>query len=1105
MKLVTRFLSRIWLATLLSVAAPAVVLANCADFQNLNRDGLAGYDIATVQTGLRAALENNSSGLRDAWLGPVTRGALAELCQRVPRAGNGPDIAQTLDLATDYGTLSALVPEWRSIALDPDRLSQITTSNSASNIALRLAAGPQMAAAMLTDVPAPADCTALGTTGDLSPAAQTALDLLAGPDLGYALVDICQALPVAGTGADFLSAMERLGQMDILLSNAVDDLSSDTFGAWLSLSPGDRLPRLMGSPPAVLALLQEYQATKTQAPLVEQATPAAAPALPASCSVTPTGSSTRYFGFSQENLDALTESVDLQAAFEAIQEMRFANATQLWAALDTNLKAALDQCTLDQIKALVLGPDFLGRAFLIDEEATKSLSFVEDLQDVMPVVEPFIGRIAPDEETLISGLRAAVTQAVSQTINAEVELAATTLAAAAEPVPPVLDTRPEGVPDFELPPLPDVVGVTDATDLAIASTVLNEPFRAALAQSNYLPATQPEILKADVRRILRPVATAQIETAVTGKMAQIEPVVLSTWSLTPTLKARILDLPDIGAAVDDPTGIDLATRMRALVGVEYPNEGLFRAALDAIPGVLSAPATQPALSKPLIQAATALAQREAPDPSKERAFGPLGAADCGCVPKRPPTAEIYGFYPFWYAPLKDAPAPPEGEEAAPDSTLQLVDFGLISRLAFYGMELAYTNPQADAANRNLDLKHEDRWIEARRDFVNSAHRHRARVDVAFDLRDWSSWSAREIDQATTKIARQLQAFERFPTTSLSDIRAALPTFFDPTYPDGVTLIFEGYAGKTLSDLNVQNLVDIVEAVHEKLPQPDHQQVNVAVDYAMVDVPGTQPVLSDLRELLLTGRSLAQKRADGVDAGQISTREQSETEIVHKILIFLERPTTETKKTLRARMDRSNFRGKERSEILRSILPILPPGGHEFVFQRQQANENKSEEAQKFSQFIDDVIYFEDNFSGIGFWPVPQLDNPEFPAIRDALVLDWNQSNLPAHLSAFSAPVAQVCIWACPNRAYIAFAAAALFAAVLILTLRSFYSGVINQLAFRLGVVWIGMGAVIFMLFVLDVCDHEAFWPGIFMIWLIAILALIIGYNFVQRVKNGPKP
>ena len=1104
MSVVSRILSRFCLAIALSSVAPAVALASCANFQDFTSEGLAGYEIATVQTGLRAALETDDANLRDGRLGAVTRRALTELCQRIPRIGDGSDITQTLDLATDYGVLSGLVPEWRSIVLESDRLSQLTTSNSVSQIALRLAAGPRMAAGALTDAIAPADCTALGTadaTG--TPAVQTALDLLAGPELGYALVDICEAFPILGTGEDFLSAMARLGQMDLQLPDAIDDLSSDGFGAWLALSPGDRLPRLMGSVPAVLALLREYQATKSQPPLVQQAPGPAA--LPASCSVSAADSSTHFFAFSQENLDALTETVDLQAAFDAVQEMRFPNAAQLWQALETNLRPSVDQCTLDQIRDLVLGPAFLGRAFLIDEEATKSLSFNESLQDIMPVVEPFIGRIAPDEATLTAGLTAAVRQAISDTINAEVELAATTLAAAAEPVEPVLDTRPEGVPEFELPELPEVVGVTDATDLAIASTVLNEPFREALAQSNYLPATQPEILKADVRRILRPIAQKQIDAAVSEKMALIEPVVLSTWSLTPALKARILALPDIGAAVDAPTGTDLATRMRSLVGVEYPNAGLFRAALDTVPPAPGAADGQPPLSPQLINAATALAQRDVQDPFAERAFGPLGAPDCGCVPNRPPTADVYGFYPFWFAPLQDPPAPPEGEEAPPEARLQLVDFGLISRLAFYGMELTYANPQAGADNRNLSLLHADRWIEARRSFVNSAHRHRARVDVAFDLRDWSNWTAREIDRATTDIAKQLQAFERIPTTSLADIRAALPTLFDPTHPDGVTLIFESYDGKTLSDLNVQNLIDIVRAVHDKLPQPEHQQVNVAVDFAMVDVPGTQPVLSDLSDLLLTGRSLAQKRADGLEEGQFSRREQLETEIVHKILIFLERPTTETKKTLRARMDRSNFRGKERSEILRSIVPILPPGGHEFVFQRQQANETANEETLKFSQFIDDAIYFEDNFSGIGFWPVPRLDDPDFPVIRETVSQDWNQSRLPTHLSSFSAPVAQVCTWACPNRAYIALAAAALFAVVLILTIRSFYSGAINQLAFRLGVVWIGMGAVIAMLFVLNICDHEAFWPGLLMLWLIAILALIIGYNFIQRVKNGPKP
>ncbi|MBW4706645.1 hypothetical protein KX928_02485 [Roseobacter sp. YSTF-M11] len=1103
MKVLSRFLTRFWLLVIVGAGVPAGAMASCADFTNLGDAAVADYDISTVQAGLRAALEDSNARLSDGRLGSVTRAALGKLCAKVPRQGVGPDVPQTLDLATDYGTLSGLVAEWRSIVLAPGMIARLSQSNGETRMALRLAAGPQMAAAALTGTASVADCSALGDAGSISPAAQTALDLLSGPQLGYALADICAALPITGTGEDFLSAMRRLGQMDLAMAGATDTLMSDAFGVWLTQSPGDRLPRLLGSVPAVLALLQDYEDGKATAPIVID-TPEPAP-LPASCSARTVDSATHYFAFSQDNLDALTENVDVQAAFEAVKEMQFTTAQQLWAALQANLQGVLDQCTLDQIKELVVGPEFLPRAFLIDEEATKSLSFIEDLQDVMPVVEPFIGRVAPDEETLVSGLKAAVTQQVTLEINDQVEVAATTLAAAAEPVPPVLDTRPEGVPDYELPELPATIGVTDATDLAIASTVLNEAFREALADSNYLPATQPEILKGDVRRILRPVAQKQIDAEVDAKMALIAPVVMSTWSLTATLKARILSLPDVSGVVDDPTNQDLETRLRSLVGVEYPNARLFRSALNAVPRVDGSDATAPPLSDQLVATALSLAERDVADKFKDRAFGPLAAPDCGCVPKRPETAEVYGFYPFWFAPVKDAPPPAEGEDAPPEPTLQLVDFGLVSRLAFYGMELTYANPDGDETTRNLSLIHADRWIEARRSFVNSAHRHRAKVDVAFDLRDWSNWTASEINTAATEITRQLQAFERVPTQTLADVQAAIPTLFDQTYPDGVTLVFEDYAGKTMTDLNAQNLIDIVRAVHAKLPQPENQHVNIALDFSLIDIPGQQPVLSNLSDLLLTGRSLAQKRADGQEEGQFSRREQQETKVVNKILIFLERPTTETKKRLRARMDRSDFRGKERSEILRSIIPVVPPSGHEFVFQRQQEGDVTDEEALKYSQFVDDAIYFEDNFSGIGFWPVPRLTDPDISTIKATIALDWNQHNLPKELNVIRAPLVQVCTWACPNRAYITLAAAALFAFVVILTIRSFYSGAINQLAFRLGVVWIGMGAVILMLFVLDICDHQAFWPRILMIWLIAILGLIIGYNFVQRVKNGPKP
>jgi hypothetical protein len=40
---------------------------------------------------------------------------------------------------------------------------------------------------------------------------------------------------------------------------------------------------------------------------------------------------------------------------------------------------------------------------------------------------------------------------------------------------------------------------------------------------------------------------------------------------------------------------------------------------------------------------------------------------------------------------------------------------------------------------------------------------------------------------------------------------------------------------------------------------------------------------------------------------------------------------------------------------------------------------------------------------------------------------------------------------------------------------------------------------------LNVCDSEAYWPRLFFYSLLGLLALILGYDFVQRAKSGPKP
>ena len=82
---------------------------------------------------------------------------------------------------------------------------------------------------------------------------------------------------------------------------------------------------------------------------------------------------------------------------------------------------------------------------------------------------------------------------------------------------------------------------------------------------------------------------------------------------------------------------------------------------------------------------------------------------------------------------------------------------------------------------------------------------------------------------------------------------------------------------------------------------------------------------------------------------------------------------------------------------------------------------------------------------------------------------------------------------------------ALFALVALLTWRSFYSGTVDYIAFRLGAVWVGTAGVVALLFVLTRCDFRAFWPPLLLYALVAMLAAIMLFDIIQRARNGPKP
>ncbi|MDW3223290.1 MAG: hypothetical protein R8G34_10450 [Paracoccaceae bacterium] len=1041
-----------------------------AEFSERISDQSQSTLFATMQSGLATGLQDSSRFLTDGTWGDYTRNSLARLCTQIPGLTSENGAAETVKLAVEFGELTSYVPFWRGRLTAVDGFIPLTPEDTPDMTLLRLAGPPAETAAVLRPA-AGTSCDDLSGAA-LSEQAQTAFDILA---LDETLEDLCTVMPVVAGGSGFPDALETYGQLEAAFPGALDDLQDPAFARWMAKDLQRRLFLLVGTRHTVMSLLADFAKMKP----VEEVDHASDE--PASCRMTSDPTTLTFYSFDQPQLDQLVQTVDVAGLLAPLAEQSFSSAELLDGALRAALGEALDPCALDRISQLVLNADQLGLRFQLDPERVAGFVLNPDLLDSAPILEPLTGVKVANRDDLIAGLEVNLSNALTDALNTQIEAAADLLSSAAEEITETLDeprVDPENFDPLELPPL---IGVTDASVTAALQTITNDVFTQAIYDGPFLIGTNVELIKADVRALLRPLVPDQVNDMVTQDMALIEAAISSDWQLTPDLLDEILMLPDVAQAADDPTAAKLEERMQSLLRITYPTERLFRAALGSIPAATGQPVDTP-LSPALMTRATVIAETTVENASDPRLTGDFAIADCNCVPERnlPDNSNVYGFYPFWFAPLEEAPS--DTEEEPP--VLEVIDFGLISRVAFYGLELRFEFPQAASGDRNLRLNNVTHWVNMRRDFINSAHQHRAEVDLSFDLRSWAEWSEQEISYAVERIVDHSSPIERFRDRSIAGVKSAIPTLFDTMQPDGVTLIFEDYTGRPNDDVNVTKMIRIIRQVQNEL-EPRGQTVNVAFDFSLIDVEPSEALMNDLRELLIPGE-------DG-------------EKTVDKILVFLERPTTETKKNLRARMDRGNFRGTERSTVLRSLIPVIPPSAHELVKQRPLKGQDSDPNAEAFSQFLDDVVYFQDNFAGIGFWPIPQLSDPETPTIARIIATEWNASTLPTQLAFAQGTFDQVCTWSCPRRAYIALVTIAVFAVVVLLVWRSFYSGLIDKIAFKVGVVRIGVAGILAMLLVLTACDHKAVWPQIFLSALIVVLLLTLLFNFIQRARNGPKP
>jgi hypothetical protein len=1038
---------------------PALAQADCSDLRLIPDNPPAFTQIDEIQLGLRTALDDDNILLSDSWLGAYTKQALVRLCQQVPLATHNGQTDATLRLADEYGRLAGLVPDWRQLTADAGFANAILpTDHDMFNVnVLALSGAPEGTADWLLDQSGATDCASLNDTGLSAQSragqlALTALDQTSWPNAATT----CTTIDLAGGAqatSDFLSS---LGRIETALPGGVQQILAPDFALWLGENIANRGPRLVGSDDAVIALVTDYRAENR--PAAPRDYSLLYQTLPPSCKPATGALITDYISFDQTALDGLIDPVDVGGLLADLEDQSFDTAADLSEAIDAALTGQVSTCSRDQIMRAVNSTDNLGRAFQLNPEKAANLALVPEFAASAPIVAEYIGLTAQSRAALLTGLRANLQTATSTRIQAQVEAAADVLAAAAEPMSDTFDTLPAGVPEFEPLEVTPTIGVTDATDSAVAATVTDVDFREALLGATYVPAPNAEVLKSDARKLLAPIAEDKIATAVNRDMIQLLGAVETRWGLTDQLTQAIAAAPVATAIQEVITDPDAAAELTALLGVEYPNGRLLDAALAQL---------SPAPSAASIADIRANASRNIADPTADYDTA-IALADCGCVTTRTDNSEIYSFYPFWFAPQFDA------DEDSPPG--RMVDFSIVSRAAFYGLEFALSE------DGTLVLHNEAQWTHGQRDFVNAAHRHRAKADLALKLTGWDAWSDVQIATAVQKILTLSAPYDRTDSSDLAAWRAAFPYLLDRPQVDGVTLIIDGYDGTTRSVDNIERLISLVTLLNADL-EPRDQTINLAFDLSLADAPSTDPIFTDIKGLL-----------------------SGSAPVVDNVLLFLERPTTDSKKTLRARMENGAFRGIDRARVLRRIIPVLPPAGHENVLQNPASGAPAgAPDPGPFSQFTDDLVYFHDNFAGVGFWPAPDPSASETPTINAMFTQMWFKPRLPAFLTSYEADIDRACTVICPNRSYVAAVAALVFLATALLVWRSFYSGFVDRLAFRLGLAWLGGGVVFAMLLALTICDAVAIWPPVFLFMSILGVGFLIAFHIYQGARNGPKP
>lgn len=486
---------------------------------------------------------------------------------------------------------------------------------------------------------------------------------------------------------------------------------------------------------------------------------------------------------------------------------------------------------------------------------------------------------------------------------------------------------------------------------------------------------------------------------------------------------------------------DLVAVLEVIKGVAYPSRKLF---LQAVENVIEG---NPVDGKKIDYQPDQLlvqARNEAAAPP-----APLQVKGDGCGCSREFDTVVYGFFPSWMAQKE---------------LVSQIDFSLFKRIGFYALTLDHTGAIGNPLQWSDDL--------GSATFINTAHKHRVAVDLTLHASQWRDWNDAAINNAVNSTMTSIMHTFTDRDAPLSTYLPAMMKNGSSAQADGVTLYFDDYtvpgAGREKIVTFVTRLSKRIEATGRKIAL----NIMLGIDTTAM---ANQPVFKDLEAILL-------KSEEGPAR-------------VDNVLVFLQEPTSKAKKSIRIKIE-DEFRGAHRKEVLRKIVPILSPAGHE------------RDPRGPFSQFTDDLIYLQDNFAGAGFWPLPLPGDEGFGMISEKLIKLYTSATPSNQFGSMVSDFApQLCQFVCPNRWLFRIGFDLLMAVLLIYALAAFWFSRPRELFKQYMPYFIAIIAVTVVIALLSlICDP--FWQERADEVLVGIIVAGIAYatwRYVSRVKQLPLP